>query len=161
MYFAGVLDRAIHAPGSRRECVWNVPELYHAADVLMITKLQNQLVDTCLAAARQMKRHWRLKTVRDAHTHMVMHTPVYQLILRSCVKWLVDSPTESDEFARETVQLEGYPEAVLDLLRMTNRCLREKWSDPWVGDWCEFHIHPDGERCDPQHQSPSKRIKLS
>lgn len=161
MYFAGVLDYVINAPGGRRERVCDIPELYHAADVLMATRLQNQLVDMQLARARQTKGHCDLRAVRDAHVHMVTRTPLYQLIFKSCVKRLADSPTESEEFEWQTVQLGRYPGAVLDVLRMTNKHLKEKWSDPWVGDWCEFHIHPDGERCDSQHQPPSKRIKLS
>lgn len=138
-----------------------LPEVYHAADLLMMAKLQNQLVDTWLDYAKQSRRAWALSGVGYAHAHGITHTPLYELILKSCVKRLMNKPFASNKFDENVAAIEEHPQAVLDVLRAINRYQHERWPEPYEGDWCEFHIHLEGETCDSQPSSPNKGIKLS
>lgn len=160
MYSGVVPDYATQVSDNLSSFADRLPEMYRAADVLMMTKLQNRLVDANLASSRQKPSSWSFLGVANAHLWEITHTPLYQLILKSRTKRLVDEPRESDEFEDATDHVRPYPEAVMDVLRMTNKYLTEKWSKPCEGDWCEFHIHPDGETCDTQGAPPNKKIKL-
>lgn len=161
MYSGVVPDYVSKESGGRGPLLDVLPELYHAADVLMMTQLQNELVDTYLVHGRQSGGAWTLTGVRSAHVYEIVNTPLYQLILKSCVRNLMKAPTESDKFDEKVAAIEQHSQAVLDVLRIINKYQHEQWSNPWKGDWCEFHIHPEGETCGSQRTPPNKRIKLS
>lgn len=89
MYSGVVPDYVSKESGGRGPLLDVLPELYHAADVLMMTQLQNELVDTYLAHGRQSGGAWTLTGVRSAHVYEIVHTPLYQLVLKSCVRNLM------------------------------------------------------------------------
>lgn len=152
MYTGRVPDYVANESGGRGPLAAELPELYHAADLLMMIELQNQLIDTDLSAENREGLVWGLRSVADAHAYEILHTPLYQLILRDCAKHLVNDPLSRDKFDAEMAAVREYPQAVLDMFRAFNDYHNSNWPYPHEDDWCKFHIHPDGQECHLQKQ---------
>ena len=160
MYSESVPEYVPKKIGDKGPLLIDLAELYQVADLLMITQLQNQLVDTELHDARELENHWTLAGVVSAHVHGVTHTPLYQLILKDYVKHMLDEPLGVNAFRNKTAILQEHPQAAIDVLHTIHDYNRSKWAYPCNGNFCEFHVHPDGQICDSSSESPpNKKIK--
>ncbi|KAK5088346.1 hypothetical protein LTR05_002564 [Lithohypha guttulata] len=120
---------------------------YKAADRLMMTDLQNELVSNDLRMLRNHDMRWTLVDVFGMGKLELDHTPYYQLILKSAVHAIMAMPPKEEIANEEITKLSDCPSAMADVLRHINKYNRKPWQHVETGDWCEYHIHANGNKC--------------
>lgn len=149
MYSGRLPDRAKEYPndGSKR---WDsVLHAYKAADVLMIDKLQNELIATEAAILLEHKLTWKFRRLEDLYNADLCHTKYYQFVLKSViVNMMSNLDRPSEKWEEEIKSVEDNPRVLADLLTSTREWLRKPWKDFPKGDLNDFfvqdaHVQPN------------------
>ena len=152
-FYTGRLPSTVPDPSDPKKTtqLWvRVPELYHTADILLMTSFQNHLVDLDLADHRDHRNVWKLASIEEFHDFELTHTPYYQLFLDSMVGELCRTPLNELNF-KERMRWMGEKDwgadAMRDVLERMNRWHLRPWAMVGEGNWCRYHIHEKGQRC--------------
>ncbi|KAK5957783.1 hypothetical protein OHC33_000972 [Knufia fluminis] len=122
--------------------------MYALADRWMMHDLQNALVDEELKDLRNMGNHWDWSGLRDVCDQGLCHTPSYTVVMRSFVGWLAETDPDDEEY-RETINGLGESSALLrEVFLQLHMFIHEKWVSVSDARKCDFHIHPNGQKCD-------------
>lgn len=123
---------------------------YKAADQLMMTELQNKILDDLRGA----KARFRVKTTYadliNACEADLEHTLFYKFILRD-LTWLFMNDTfhngRLSHFNHGLEYLEAYPGAMADWFANIAMWRNDPWSDPKNSRGCGFHVHNGENKC--------------
>lgn len=127
---------------------------YKVADQLLMTELQNQLMDMVLAGGYYM-RHTKLTSVSMMWSLGLNHTPMYDFVLRDCIRRVNGEPESEAALARHIVHLKQVPEAMADIIVWMNKWNHAPWGEVSRSEWCSYHNHPDGKKCAQQIVKPA------
>ena len=122
--------------------------LYHTADVLLMSRLQNDMVDMDLRCVDEddfRVMSWTVYSAADWYNNGVVQTPYYQLFLADAVQNINYYSLNWTENALK--DLLEYPQSLLDLLVKSNQWRSKPWSAANINDRCKYHIHENGESC--------------
>lgn len=125
-----------------------VLKAYKAADQLAMFQLQNALVDSNVSQFRKLQRYWELHGILDVHKFGLQHTPLYKLMLQSCVEEL-GKRLHKGVRDKQLSLLAKHPEAVLDVVKCMSEFIDKPWKEPYNQPYCRYHIHEDNQKCDP------------
>lgn len=137
-------------PNRAKEYSKNNPRLwsftldaYQAADMLMIDKLQNELISNEAAVFMKHNLAWQYSRLQTVSERGLCHIKHYNFVLKSVVKTMMSELEKSpEEWMEQMRSVENNPRVLFDLLR----CVREWQQSPWKffprGDLTEFLI-PD------------------
>lgn len=141
------LPQEIANPGAERDNGM-ADAAYKAADVLMISDLQNALIDNELRLLEGRMECWHLKALKTKHDLGIGHTPYYQLVLRHCVRTIMGCDFLDQDPTDDGLEiLTACPEALKELAQLMRAYHKQPFGPIWEEDWCQFHVHPDGKRC--------------
>lgn len=125
-------------------------ELYRSADVLLLTNLQNQLVDLSLIkSARNVRLFWPFRSAIIWHEKKVAHTPYYQLCLEDGIEEMFSDGTAFNlsRFREWMKQMIDYPQLLADVLIKINEWRDKPWAPATFEDRCKYHVHEQGQTC--------------
>lgn len=126
----------------------SIKSAYKVADQLAMTNLQNMLIDSKLEYFKTQNVAYTLNAVRYVWDAQLSHTPYYQMVLKSSVRRFMTKQLDEEEVVYQTAKMMSHPQAVVDVLRVINEYNKKAWINVAYGNPCEYHIHPDGKRCD-------------
>lgn len=121
--------------------------IYRSTDILMMSDLQNAVVDLMVAIAINNSLQFRLSTVAHLLRHGLSHTKLYKLVLEQAVRDFVNKPPEEEKCRDNAEHLAKFPEAFSEVLVCINKHLRQPYPRLDQVDVCSYHIHAGGERC--------------
>lgn len=116
-------------------------QAYKAADMLMIDKLQNDLIAHEIALFAKHKLAWRFYRLQDVYDNDLCHTKYYQFVLKCAVSRMMSNLDQSTAMWEENVKyVEGNPQVLADLLTKSREWAQKPWKDFLKGDLTEFLI---------------------
>lgn len=137
---------------------------YKVADRLVMPALQNDLMDCMLTELRDKQEQYTFKKIFGVVELELSHTPLYDMVLRSSVKCMCEDDDEATKSIETSLErLEKYPWVLVDVIVSSQKYRRDPWEYVELENWCDYHIHPDGERCvvdNIREAPPRKKVKL-
>lgn len=119
-------------------------EAYKAADVLMISELQNTLTLNHAVYLSSRNANCSLRYLQDFHDHDLCHTKLYNFALRSAVLGMMrPSPTLPELSERQEADLqfvEDNTQLLTDVIRTTMDWGHKRWDLKDTGDVAEFYV---------------------
>ena len=112
---------------------------YKCADQLMMSSLQNALVDNAIDHLHITGRVADFGDVALVCEHGLSHTPLYQLFLKVAIATYVGCHNSECDHTKTLDTLDEYPQALRDALKLSAAYHKEPW-DKHPTDKTEFHI---------------------
>lgn len=122
------------------------------ADMLMASVLSNLIVDLIINGLQSSDEYYCLDGVHMMYTRGLLNTALERFVLKSCV---TGYHKHKDIYGLPG--LEHHAAALYATLQTFKVCADESW--PKVEDMtrrCEFHDHPDGQRCTETSEGKAK-----
>lgn len=120
-------------------------QAYRIADQLLMHDLQNALMDQIALCYKRNNSSFgplSLKQVADElHT-----TPCYRFAIKSAVRNIMRN-IRGEVWAEGMENFRDNPDVMRDIIKGVISWNVRSWSARCTEDLCEFHIHPDGQRC--------------
>jgi len=148
-----------HLPARLKECSgsgsgpWDsVRNGYKAADVLMISKLHNELITNEAAMFSKHGFKWRFGRLQDLYDDDLCHTKYYDFVIKIAVERMMTTPEGPQKKWDEDMEsIEGNAKVMADLLEAIRKWLQKPWHDFPKGDsdLSEFLIEIDDPKSDP------------
>lgn len=102
---------------------------YQAADMLMMGKLQNNIVDLVLRYHQERVRSLSFTWARRFHELNLVHMSFYDLVLKSSVRGFVATPLDDNGCGRYIDELAKYPSASMERCLDTNQRVQPQTMD--------------------------------
>lgn len=122
--------------------------LYHTADTLMLTKLQNTISDILIQNLCRLDFTCDITDCCQAAEFQLTHLPIYRFLLASCAHNIVTRQSDDAKSRRHLEKARAFPDVLCDILFEVSRYCREQLveqlnpRDEPVEKW---HVH-GGER---------------
>lgn len=120
---------------------------YRAADILMMTELQNRLIDLTVSTTLRSDRLFTLSTVYELCWQNLVHTKLYDLVFTQAVRNYITKPPSFQKCKRYMDFFTDYPHIHVDILTSINMYLQIPWPRLKDIDVCQYHIHKHNESC--------------
>lgn len=117
------------------------PGVYKLADELLLSELQNNLIDVLVRTCNEHKRIHDLSDACAVVKQELNHTPLYKLVLRNAVRCF-DAAMSGDELRSQINRIMEYPELVTDYLIQLHEYRRTPWESVKVEESSKYHIKP-------------------
>lgn len=120
---------------------------YKVADVLMINKLQNEIIANEAAIFSKHGLKWRFCRLKDIYDNDLCHTKYYSFVLKSVVANMMTNQNQSSEnWDDDLTSIEGDPQILSDLLRSVREWTRKPWKDFPKGDLTAFFVQDEHDQ---------------
>lgn len=146
MYHA-ILPERLTRPVNKYDSSLNA-RTYKVADQLMMTDLQNRLVDNELSLNQESKMAFGRVGITWCWELGLTHTPYYQLVLKDCTRDMITNSVKDVHFTDQITKLMEYPEALADIIKIAKQYGETQYHTPTIRDRCDYHIHENDMRCD-------------
>lgn len=115
---------------------------YKAADILMIDRLQNQLILNEAAWLRENDQTYKsISPLQTLHDQDLCHTKYYGFVLKLVIENMADtSDITSKEWNDQMKCAEEYPQLLINVLTNTREWLQKPWESVLEGDLSEFLV---------------------
>ncbi|KAK5957780.1 hypothetical protein OHC33_000969 [Knufia fluminis] len=117
------------------------PAVYKLAHELLLSGLQNDLVDVLLQTSDEHKILHNLSGACSVVKQDLSHTPLYKLVLRNAVKCFAANMM-GEEVGSQLDYLMKYPELVKDFLTELHAYQRKPWQSIKAEESSKYHIKP-------------------
>lgn len=114
---------------------------HKAADVLMMEKLQNELIANEAAIDLKYGLKWPFYRLQQLYDNDLCHTKYYEYVLKSAIASMMsDISMSSKRWDEDIKSVENNPKVLADLLTGTRKWIQKPWKDFPAGDLTEFLI---------------------
>lgn len=149
MYSGQLPDKVkVYTKGNSSNAFQIALNTYKAADVLMITQLQNAIIENEAAIFAEHRLHWNCDRLKSISEKDLTHTAYYRFVLKSVLMNMMTSSKQSTkEWEKDVKCIEDNPMILIDLLTGVKEWQQKTWEDFPGGDLTLFMIR------DPEDQS--------
>lgn len=103
--------------------------LYHTADTLMLTKLQNTILDVLISNLLRLDFTCDITDCCQAAEFQLTHLPIYRFLLASCAHNIVTRHSDDAKSRRHIEKARAFPDVMCDILFEVNRYCRDQLED--------------------------------
>lgn len=122
-------------------------DMYKVADMLMMSDLQNTIIDTVFSWMEKSECCWPWSSLIHLLERELWQTCFWKLAVKSFIENADCEENLKFGFDIISDDLADYPEATRDLFVQLLKYRRQEWTALSRNTLCDFHIHPDGKKC--------------